>query len=345
VSRFRVPLSAVLAVAIIVAACAGGPSPSPTPSRPVPSVATAPVELTVGLGFIPSVQFAPFYRAQQAGYYADLGLDVTFENKIDPDLIALVGQGSLDLGMADGTSVIPAVSQGIPIRYVATVYARFPSIVFAAESAGIAGPADLAGRRLGIPGRFGSSWIMLQALLDSVGLTPDDLEIVEYPDFGQGAAVAAGAVDAATGFANNEPIQLELTGQPAVVLRIDEITPLPGPGLIAGQTILTEQPDAVRSFVAATLRAIEEIADDPEVGLAAAFEAVPELASAEDAQRAILLATVEMWRSPIVEADGWGAIDLDGWARSLAYLESLGLVPQPVTVEQLVADDFRSIRP
>jgi hypothetical protein len=46
-----------------------------------------------------------------------------------------------------------------------------------------------------------------------------------------------------------------------------------------------------------------------------------------------------------VEADGWGAIDLDGWARSLAYLESLGLVPQPVTVEQLVADDFRSIRP
>ena len=54
---------------------------------------------------------------------------------------------------------------------------------------------------------------MLQALLASADLTPDDLEIVEYPDFGQGAAVIADAVDAATGFANNEPVQLELTGE------------------------------------------------------------------------------------------------------------------------------------
>ena len=28
-----------------------------------------PVALTVGLGYIPSVQFAPFYLAEQAGYY------------------------------------------------------------------------------------------------------------------------------------------------------------------------------------------------------------------------------------------------------------------------------------
>ena len=42
--------------------------------------------------------------------------------------------------------------------------------------------------------------------------------IIEYPDFGQGAAVAQGAVDAATGFANNEPVQLELAGTPAFVL-------------------------------------------------------------------------------------------------------------------------------
>ena len=71
---------------------------------------------------------------------------------------------------------------------------------------------------------------MLQALLESAGLTPDDVTIVEYPDFGQGAAVEQGAVDAATGFANNEPVQLELDGETAVVLQIDDITPLPGPG-------------------------------------------------------------------------------------------------------------------
>ena len=40
----------------------------------------------------------------------------------------------VDIGMSDGTSVIPAVSQGIPVRYIATVYGQFPSIVFAKAS-------------------------------------------------------------------------------------------------------------------------------------------------------------------------------------------------------------------
>ena len=40
----------------------------------------APVKLTVGLGYIPNVQFAQFYLADQAGYYRDAGLDVTFQN-------------------------------------------------------------------------------------------------------------------------------------------------------------------------------------------------------------------------------------------------------------------------
>ena len=145
----------------------------------------APTALKVGLGYIPSVQFAPFYYAHPQGYYRDAGLDVTFQNRNDPELITLVGQGALDIGIGDGTSVIPAASQGIPVRYVATIYAKFPNVVFAKASSGIKTAADLKGRKLGTPGKYGSSWIMLQALLASAGLTPDDLTITLYPDYGQ----------------------------------------------------------------------------------------------------------------------------------------------------------------
>ena len=110
-----------------------GPSGSIGPSASIaaggssdPSV--APTKLVVGLGYIPSVQFAQFYLALQQGYYADAGLDVEFQNKIDPDLIPLVGQGAIDVGIGDGTSVIPAVSNGIPVTYVATIYGKFPNI-------------------------------------------------------------------------------------------------------------------------------------------------------------------------------------------------------------------------
>ncbi len=345
---FRRPIVIALSLALVVvlAACSSGTScedgASADPAAPSfacasePVSSAAPTPLVVGLGFIPSVQFAPFYLADQAGYYTEAGLEVEFQNKIDPDLITLIGQGSIDIGVADGTSVIPAVSQGIPIRYVATIYGKFPSIVFSKASAGIDTPAKLAGTRLGIPGRYGSSWIMLQALLSSAGLTPEDLEIVEYPDFGQGAAVIAGAVDAATGFTNNEPVQLELTGEDATILRVDEITPLPGNGLIVSPATIDAKRGAVAAFIAATLRAMEEIAANPEAGLDASITAVPELGTARETQAAILDATIEVWTGPAQEAAGLGAIAPADWDASIEYLTSLDLVPNPVTSDQML---------
>jgi NitT/TauT family transport system substrate-binding protein len=350
-------LAVVIGLSLLVAACSGSGGSAAPSSSPAASAGASPAasaspssavatKLVVGLGYIPSVQFAPFYLADQAGYYEAAGLDVEFQNKIDPDLITLVGQGSIDVGIADGTSVIPAVSQGIPIKYVATIYGQFPSIVFSKSSAGIDTAAKLKGQKLGIPGKYGSSWIMLQALLASVQLTPSDLTIVEYPDFGQGAAVAAGAVDAATGFANNEPVQLELQGEDVNVLHVDDVTPLPGPGLIAGAKTLESKGDAVKAFVAATIKAMEDVQATPTKGLDAAIVAVPDLAANREAQAAILDATIASWTGTAQTAGGLGALDHEGWAASITYLstlkttEGVALVPNAVTVQDVLAEGY-----
>jgi NitT/TauT family transport system substrate-binding protein len=316
-----------------ISASSSGASSSPQSSGAL-------TKLVVGLGYIPSVQFAPFYLAEQKGYYKDAGLTVEFQSKSDDNLIPLVGQGAIDVGIGDGTSVIPAVSQGIPVRYIATIYGKFPNVVFAKASSGIKAATDLKGKKIGTPGRYGSGWVMLQALLGSANLKTTDVQIVEYPDYTQLAAVKQGAVDAATGFANNEPVQLGLGGDPAAVLRIDAITPLPGPGLIAGTKTIETKRDAVAGFVAATLKAMNEIKANPAVGLDAAVAEVPELASQKDLQKAILDATVDSWTGATQTAHGLGAIDNDGWAKSIEYLQTLGLVKSPVTVDGLVRTDL-----
>ena len=338
----RTTLIAVMAC--IVAACGTGASRSPVAGSAEPPELAVPTEsadasaartlLTVGLGFIPSVQFAQFYLAQQSGAYADVGLDVTLQNKIDPDLITLLGQGAIDIGSGDGTSVIPAVSQGIPVVYTSTIYGQFPSVVLAKADSGIKSAADLRGRKIGIPGKYGSSWIMLQALLGSAGLTPDDVEIVEFPEFTQAAALQQGAVDAATGFANNEPIQLRNAGIEPVVLTVDDIVPLPGPGLVTGTSTLDAKRDALAAFTLVTLNAMDEIAADPQKGLDATFAAEPDLAKDPELQRQILDATIATWQSP--RTDAYGTIDRDGWQQSLELMTKLGLVPNAVTVDQLV---------
>ncbi|HUQ78902.1 MAG TPA: ABC transporter substrate-binding protein [Patescibacteria group bacterium] len=351
-------LLAILA-AVLVAACSpaatAGPSAAPASVAPSSGAASpvtssaiptgpqaATTKLTVGLGYIPSVQFAQFYRADQAGYYTAEGLEVTFQNEIDANLVPKLGAGAVDLGLSDGTSVIPAVSQGIPIRYLATIYGQFPSVVFAKASSGITDADGLVGKKLGIPGKYGSSWIMLQALMASKGHTVADLTVVEYPDYGQGAAVTQGAVDAATGFVNNEPVQLELTGEKANVLRIDDVTPLPGPGIVAGSATLAAKRDAVAGFIRATFKAMNEIVLDPAVGLDAAIEAVPELGKERAKQAAILDATIRAWHPAGVAAGApvTGAVDPAAWDRTVEFMTSLKLVPNPVTSGDLVDTSF-----
>ncbi|MBI2780526.1 MAG: ABC transporter substrate-binding protein [Chloroflexi bacterium] len=339
--RIIAGLALLASLALLVGAC--GPAPAASSccaSQPASAVPSAKVTtLRVGLGYIGSVQFAPFYLAQQAGYYRDAGLEVTFDNRTDTDVVVLVGQGALDMGVSDGTSVIPAVSQGIPVRYVATIYGTYPSIVFAKASSGIKSAADLRGKKIGIPGKYGSSWIMLQALLQSAGLTPDDVTILEYPEYGQGVAVQQGAVDAATGFVNNEPVQLERSGSPAVVLHVDEVVALPGPGLISSTATLGSKGDAVAAFIAATLRAMTEIAASPTIGLDAAIVAVPELGASRALEAAILDATIKSWLA--AEGGGaFGAIDAKSWEASIAYMTKLGLVAKPVTVTDVVRADL-----
>ncbi|HVA85140.1 MAG TPA: ABC transporter substrate-binding protein [Candidatus Saccharimonadales bacterium] len=345
-----------VALSLLLAGCATAASPSASSVTPTASgsgsgaSATAtgspatpsgsPVALTVGLGYIPNIQFAQFYLAQQAGYYRDAGLTVTFQNKIDPDLVPLVGQGNVDIGIADGTSVIPAVSQGIPVKYVATIYAQNPNVVIARDSSGIHTAADLKGKRIGIPGEYGSSWIMLQALLKSANLTPSDVQIVQYPDFGQAVALQQGAIDAATGFANNEPIQLEAAGLKLVILTLDKATPLPGPGLITGTATLQNKASALRAFVAATLKAMKVIEADPQQGLTASIAQVPELAQNPATQLAVLKATIAMWTSPYTQQHGDMTIDQAAWTQSIAFMTSIGLVPKPVTLDQLVSDQL-----
>jgi len=324
----------LIAIALLATAACTTPSASPTPG--------ALDSLTVGLGYIPSVQFAPFYRAQLEGYYEGAGLAVTFQNEIDPNLVTLLGQGAIDVGMADGTSVIPAVAQDIPVKYAATVYAQFPNVVMTAADSGIETAADLEGKTIGIPGRFGSSWIMLQALLASAGLTPDDVEIRDYPDFGQAVALQQGQVDAATGFANNEPIVLANEGFETNLLRIDEITPLPGPGLTVGAPAIASKPNQVRAFVEQTLRAMDEITNDPALGLDAAISVIPELADDRETQEQILAATIQLWSSAYTAANGAGAIDKSAWQETVDFMSGLpdADIPSDLAVDDLVTEEF-----
>ena len=318
------PRLLLLPLVLVLTACAASPSPS---------VALKPVTLL--LGFRPDVQFAPFYLAQQEGYYADIGLNVTIEYKSDADLVRLVADGQAEFGVADATDVMISRSSGIPIKYVETIYGLFPVALIGPKGEVPTTAAGLAGKRIGTPGKYGSSWHTLLALLNAGGLTEADVTIREYPQFNQVDGLLNGDVDLITGFRNNEPLRVAAQGMQVDLLTVEQIAPLPGPGLIVGDKLLRSDPTMVAEFAAATLRAERVIAGDPQKGLDAAIVTVPAIASDKDTALAVLNATIELWKGGGSEPSA--VINDEVWTKGYETMKRLGFIDGSVPLAEMIS--------
>jgi NitT/TauT family transport system substrate-binding protein len=81
------------------------PQPSPSPS-------SKPKQITVAMGYIPNIQFAPFYIAQKKGYFAEQNLEINFDYGFETDLIALLANNKLQFVIGSGDQVILALPCG-----------------------------------------------------------------------------------------------------------------------------------------------------------------------------------------------------------------------------------------
>jgi NitT/TauT family transport system substrate-binding protein len=320
--RFLLPV-----LALLLAAC----EVNYGPPGPIPSLQNDAREVRLLLGFRPDVQFAPFYVAQQEGYFADAGLEVTIEHS--DDVLRLVADGQAEFGVADATDLMIARTSGIPVTYLSTLYAAFPVVLVGSPDVVPDDPSGLAGLRIGTPGRFGSSWHALLALLDAGGLTPEDVTIREYPAFNQVEGLLNGDVDLITGFRVNEPLQLEAQGFETEILTVDEIVPLPGPGVVVRDGLTEEEAELAAGFAAAVLAAQRAIADDPDIGLEAAIQAVPAIGEDRDTAREVLVATVEAWKGDSGTVDR--LIDEAIWASGYQTMMRLGFIDGSVPVRDM----------
>lgn len=340
----RLLLFLVLLTALIGAGCGAIPAATPTPAAGQ-TTPTALRPVTMGFPYIPNVQFSHFYLAHARGYYADEGLDVTFDYNFETDVVQRVAQGTLQFALASGDSVLLARAQGLPVVAVMTNSQRFPTVFFSKTEANITTPKDLTrdGVTVGIPGRFGASWIGLLALLYAENIPREAVNVQEI-GFTQVAAISEGKVTVAAGYGNNEPIQLERQGIPVNVIRVSDYFPLASDSLIASEQVIGSDPEVVRRFVRATLRAMAEVIADPDTAFTVALDYIPELKSADqstrDLQRAVLQATLDYWQSDKTKTEGLGFCDEANWRETHTFLRESGLLTTDVEVTKAFTNQF-----
>lgn len=305
-----------------------GCNPAPVQSGDVQTI-------RLPMGYIPNIQYAPFYVAIERDYFAEAGFEIEFDYSFETDGVALVGAGEVPFAIVSAEQVLLARAQGLPVVFVAAWYNNSPVAIIAKADSGIETPQDLVGRRVGLPGLFGGNYIALRALLAEFSISESDLTL-DSIGFNQVQALAADQEEAVVGFVNNEPVQLEAEGFDVNVIRIADHLELASNGIMTSESMLVENPEQVRAFVAAFLRGLTDTIADPDAAYEISKGYVESLAEAdEDVQREVLALSLEFW-----ETQPLGYSQPQAWENMHAILLDMGLLAAPLDLDLAYTNDY-----
>lgn len=298
-------------------------------------------EVTIGLTYVPNVQFAPVYVAGTDEIFRAAGIGAAIRHHgADEGLFTALVSGQEDVTVASGDEVLQARAAGMDLVSIGAYYHSYPVVIVAKESSGITTVKDLAGKKVGVPGEFGSNWFGLLAALENAGMTTNDIQVVPI-GYTQAASLASDQVDAIVGFVNSDVVQLEELGVPITTIPLtDGDTPLVGASIVTTTKWAQEHPELASGVVGAITAGAERVIKNPQHALeiTALWDTSIEDSQARAGAAKVLEATIPLW-----EVDGGTSSeqDLQTWEAMGTFLG--GVLGEEITsadVDSAVTNDY-----
>lgn len=250
--------SVLILTLLFLSACGAAPA---TPAEPLETV-----KLKISMGR--NMSYAPFYIAQEEGYFAEQGLEVEFVflNRAG-DALALLVAGEIDAYtgiMSAGVLNIISESNALKVvadrGHVARGNCTYEALLVRKDlydSGEVTGPGDLKGQLLSI-NVTGNSGYFLSSYLAQAGLTLEDVELTEMNTQAEIAAFADKSIAVAA--ATDPDLSLMLKeGTTVILARSEEIKEYAQTGVVAfGKNLLEDRPDVGARFLAAYLKGIRQ---------------------------------------------------------------------------------------
>jgi NitT/TauT family transport system substrate-binding protein/putative hydroxymethylpyrimidine transport system substrate-binding protein len=267
-------VAALLAAASLLAGLAGCGGSGAEPG--------APSGATLVLDFTPNAVHSGIYAAQREGFYRDEGIDLTIRQPGEStDAPKLLAAGRADFAILDIHDLGIARERGIDLVGTMPLVQRPLAAVIARGDRGIDRPRALEGRTVGVTG-LPSDEAVVDSEVSADGGEPAKVKRVTI-GFNAISALAAGKVDAATGFWNAEGVALRRQGVPIRIFKVNRYgaPPYPELVLVASRQTVEHDPDLVEAVLAATTRGYELAVDNPERVLDDLLAEVPSLERGE----------------------------------------------------------------
>jgi NitT/TauT family transport system substrate-binding protein len=305
-------------------------------------VARANEPVILHLDFLVNGYHAPFYVAEEKGWYKDAGLDVTIRpGRGTADSIKNVGDGSAQFGFPDFGAVAKAVAEGVPITAVAAYLQNVPGGIISFASNPIREPKDLEGKSISVAS-FGASVILLPAFLNRNNVDAAKVRRIEYNMGAMVPSFLTGKVDSTIGFYFGEYLaareESKGTGKEVLFMRFSDFgIHAYGNGLVVNNDFMRAKPEIVRAFVQATLKGIRYAADHPDE---AADAAASHTETARDTIREQLKLALAFIDDATAKKDGLGVMTKEKWDDTQAIGVQFGGQKSTVADDQLWTDRF-----
>jgi putative hydroxymethylpyrimidine transport system substrate-binding protein len=308
---------ALLAAALLLAGAAGCGGSGAEPGVPKGA--------TLVLDFTPNAVHSGIYAALDRDFYEQAGIDLEVrppgESSDAPKLLAA---GRTDFAILDIHDLGIARERGLDLVAAMPIVQRPLAAVIAPADGPVRRPRELEGHTVGVTG-LPSDQAVVDSEVRADGGDPAKVDAVTI-GFNAVASLAAGKIDAATGFWNSEAVALRRQGVPVRVFKVDEYGAPPYPELVlaTSRKTLERDPGLVDTIVAATRRGYAFATRRPAIALDALLAADPALDRADQrAQLKLLLPDLRPLPFDRAVLREWAAWDLEH-----------GLLKQPLDLDE-----------
>jgi putative hydroxymethylpyrimidine transport system substrate-binding protein len=308
---------ALLAIALALTGLAGCGGSDAEPG--------APRGATLVLDFVPNAAHSGIYAAKAEGFYRDEGVELKIQQPGEStDAPKLLGAGKVEFAILDVHDLGIARERGIDLVGLAPIVQRPLASILAGGDGPVRRPRDLQGHSVGVTG-LPSDEAIVDSEVEADGGDPTQVKRVTI-GFTAVPSLAAGKVDAATGFWNAEGVALRRQGVPIRIFKVDRFGAPPYPELVltTSRKTLESDPELADATIAATRRGYAFAERNPEAALDDLLAADPALERAD--QKAQLDALL-----PVLAPHPFDAEVLHEWAR---WDLDHGLLEKPLDVEQ-----------
>jgi len=322
--RFLIP---AILLAIFLAGCTGQTPSAEAENTPV----------TLVLDYVPNTNHTGFYVAQEKGYFAEEGLDVSIIEPADAAVTTLIaaGQGTFGISYQEDVTYALSAEDPLPIRAIATIIQHNTSGFASYQEKGITRPADFEGK---VYAGWGSpsEEAVIKAVMTADGGDFDKLTVVTSD--GSGYAALKDRVDIMWFFWAWDGIASQLSGVPVNYIelrqfdqRLDYYTPV----IIANKETLQNQPELTKKFLRATARGYQFCIENPQEAAAILQSHVTQY------NLDMLTKSQEYLANKYMEdTDRWGVMKDSVWANYTEFMVENGLIQEAIAPEDCYTNEF-----